>query len=40
MFKKEGQLRLEVDDAVLHPDYVQQAYQDVAVVKLKPIDSK
>ena len=40
MPEEEGQLRLEIEDAVLHPDYAQQAYQDVAVVKLKAIESK
>ena len=40
VLEKEGQLRLEIEDAVLHPEYAQQAYQDVAVVKLKPTDSK
>ena len=40
VLEKEGQLRLEIEDAVLHPEYAQQAYQDVAVLKLKPTDSK
>ena len=30
----------EIDDVVLHPQYNHQAYNDVAVIKLKPSESK
>ena len=29
-----------IDDVVIHPDYEQQAYQDIAVVKLKSSNGK
>ena len=38
--EEEGKLRLEIDEVVIHPDYAQQAYQDVAVIKLKAIDNQ
>ena len=31
---------LEIEDVILHPKYERQAYQDIAVVKLKPNKSK
>ena len=31
---------LEIDDVVLHPNYEQKAYSDIAVLKLKPNKSK
>ena len=30
----------EIEDVILHPDYAQEAYQDVAVIKLKPSEGK
>ena len=30
----------QIEDVVIHPDYNQKAYQDVAVIKLKPSESK
>ena len=32
--EEKGQI-LDIEDVVLHPQYEQQAYQDIAVVKLK-----
>ena len=37
---EKDQLRLQIQEALLHPDYAEQAYQDVAVVKLKATESK
>ena len=34
-----GQM-LEIDDVILHPNYEQKAYSDIAVLKLKPNKSK
>ena len=31
---------LEIDDVILHPNYEQKAYSDIAVLKLKPNKSK
>jgi len=36
----ERQLRLEIEDAAIHPGYAQEAYQDIAVITLKAPDSK
>ena len=40
MPKDGGGKSFQIQDVELHPDYVQQAYQDIAVVKLKTPDSK
>ena len=37
--EENGQIA-EIDDVVIHPDYEKEAYQDIAVVKLKPNKSK
>ena len=36
---EDGQ-RIDIDEVVIHPDYEQTAYQDIAVVKLEPSQSK
>ena len=40
MPKDGGGKSFQIQDVELHPDYVQQAYQDIAVVKLTTPDSK
>ena len=38
--EKGSGISLDIDDVIIHPNYELQAYQDIAVVHLKPAKSK